>query len=330
MSEVRAAVLGQRSRLRRSEAFAVFAPIESSDRVSVLTEVLTSERERLTVRRLAAIALGRTDSVDAQQPLIKVLDNAGQYPSLAADALRALGRVGTPDALPAIDSLLAGDNEGLILEAARFGGALIAHRFRIRDDSHSLAVPDALEPVHLEEMTPLRILTPAATDAENIKESLGATPYGAFLSVRTMTPLECQGSRYTICLDERFAAAGNAQTLAVEPAFLGTIALYSDENGRHSVCYTLLTQPTSDRRARLIAPHCSGRDGLVGEIRFERDEMRFRLAATDRPGAVPVLLEGVADERGLRFTQARSGIQPLNRLAPELLEEPILRRTLRP
>jgi hypothetical protein len=290
-TEIRATVQGHvTSELTRTEAFALLAASDDPEREALLASVVENPREDSRQRSAAAIALGHVLSPHAERLLSRAARNAP--PEVLPEVLTALGRIGGTDALDVIDQFLTTTSKS-VGAAARFAGALIAHRFGLA--GHDLPVPSAREllPEPSANARPIVVGPPAPEEARTILASLAREPYGVALHAASMLQFRCGTDVNTLCLNEEFIGTHSARLLLERKALLGLVALESRTPGEHTISYVLLSTPSPMRATLdLLAPRCNGSAALGGSGTAVGEEIRFALRSIDRPGARAVTLDG--------------------------------------
>jgi len=310
-AEIRAAVQGRGEILPRAVAFALLAESDDPKRETLLSAVVENGREPSQQRSTAAIALGHIPTAESEQLLSQALRSVP--PEVVPYVLGSLGRVGTPAALDLIDSETR-SRIGAVAAAARFTGALIAHRFGL--PGHDLKVPSAkkLLPEPSDDGRPVEVAQASPADSQAILASLAREPYGVDLFPGPLTQLRCGTDLHTICLNRAFVGAGAVQSIIERKALLALVALQSREGYGHSVAYVVLSDPSGGDDVHLLAPRCSGRPALAGSARVIDDEILFSLRSIDRPGARAFALDGTVQRGRVKMTTAT--MSPTRRAAP--------------
>lgn len=305
-AEIRAAVQGGAVSLPRTVAFALLAASDDPERELLLARVLENSGERPQLRSAAAIALGHILTAKAEQLLAQALRTAPS--DVLPDILRSLGRIGSPAVLDRIDPHGA-SAVGLVAAAARFGAALITHRFGL--SGHDLPVPSAedllAEPTG--RVRPIEVVRHSTAEARAVLASLAHEPYGIDLAEESVTQLRCGTDRNTVCLNRQFVSRGSTGTLLERKALLALVALQAQEGDKHSVSYVILAAPSRTSGAiDLLAPRCSGEPALAGSARLIGDEIRFSLRSVDRPGARGFFLDGTIERGRPTITGATASV----------------------
>ena len=254
--ELRDAVLGRNDRLERRVAIAMLLHSDDPEREAILASVASDVREPPQQRSVAAIALGQIRTAEAERLLMQIVKNAP--PSVAADALRSLGRIARPAAIEAIEACAVSAEP--VASAARWAAALIAYRFRL--PGHDLPLPPARELLKLggDEAQPIDIGRASAADARAVLAAVKHEAYGIEVVPRPLTQLRCGTDTHVLCVNRELAAPGSAASLLERKALFALALLRSREGSGYSVSYVVLAHPSrTSREVGLLAPRCSGR-----------------------------------------------------------------------
>jgi hypothetical protein len=279
-------------------------------RVDELDAIARSPARPAQERTAAAIALGRLATPDAERVVVGILTDArrGLLPDapvgFLAEALTALGRIGSPSSLPVFDHYAAPPDRQ-IGGAAQFGAALIAYRFRL--PGHDLPVPprETLLDVatNAGRRVEVTVVDPAASQA--VLESLRYQPFGISLRPGPLVRLHCRTDEHVVCLNEEFTPGGSVDSLAERKALLAVVAFRSREGEPYSVSYVALAAPApASRRVDILAPRPNGRPQLAGFATIDSDQLRFSLRSIDRPGVRAMAIDGVLQRGELTVTSA--------------------------
>ena len=291
--ELRDVVRGRRGGLERRVAIALLLHADDPEREAVLASVANDTSERPQQRSVAAISLGHVKTAEAERLLGQVV-SSGAPPSVLADALRSLGRIGSPES---VNSIVAHAlSSGPAAAAARYALALIAYRFRL--PAHDLPVPAAHEllDVVADKARPMEVGQASAADSRAVVESLDYEPYGIELTPGALTKVLCGTDEHVICVNRELAAPGAAASLLDRKALVALVALRSREGRGYSVSHLVLSTPSPAHDGLgLLAPRCSGRPMLAGSAQLSGDKLGFSLRSVDRPGARPFAVEGTLE-----------------------------------
>jgi hypothetical protein len=300
-AELRDAALGHSSLVERRVAVALLLHSNYPEREDLLRSVATNPRETLEERSSAAIALGHIATSKAEMVLTQILRNVPD--SVLADALRSLAKIGGPSALKAIDRHLASPSNA-VADAARFAGAMIAHRFGLPGHDLFAPSPDKFLTVPPGESLSIEVSRASVDEARLVLESLADEPYGIQLGGGPLTQLRCGTDVHTVCLNSRVVAPEPTRIVLQHKALLALVALQLREGDGHSVSYLILSSPSSVSDINLLAPRCTGRPALAGTAHVSNGEIRFSLRALNRPGARAVALDGTVAHGQVTMSQA--------------------------
>jgi hypothetical protein len=286
---------------------------DDPEREAVLGSVANDARESAQKRSLAAIALGHIRTSQAELLLKEIAQTAP--PSVAADALRSLGRVGSSATIASIDAHVAADEP--VAGAARYAAALIAHRFRL--PTHDLPVPAATElpDVPSADRCPVDVDRTSEAEARAVLAALEDEPYGVELAPAPLTRLRCGTDTHVVCLNRELTALGAAATLLERKALLALVALRARERDGYSVSYVVLARPLAEGTVALLAPRCTGRPALAGSAAVSGERLHLTLRAIDRPGARPLAIDGTLELGVITITRAATGATRRPAPAPE-------------
>lgn len=301
-TELRGIVLGHSTRFERRMAVALLLHSNSPEREEILASVATNPRETPQECSSAVIALGHIASSKAELLLTQILDKVPD--SVLADAIRSLGRIGSPSALISIDQQLASPTPA-VADAARFAGTLIAHRLGL--PGHDLLIPsgDKLLTVRPEESRSIDVTKVSADEAQQILKSIADEAYGIDFGDGTLTQLRCGTDVHTVCINRRVVGPQSTRIVFQRKMLLALVALQSREGDGHSVSYIILSSPSPGRDTiDLLAPRCTGRPALAGSGHVSNREIHLSLRSIDRPGARAVALDGTIADGQLAISQA--------------------------
>jgi len=294
-------VVGKDARFSRAQAMAQLAASELPDRERLLALVLEEAREPRRYRAAAAIALGRIATPASEEILLRNLPKTAEdsFP----EVLLSLGRIGSPNALAAIDALNLSPQHPAWTTAA-YAAALIAHRLGL--PGHELPIP-----------AEVNLLKPPATQARPIEftpvepaialgvlDAMKRYPYGIAFDATKLTRIRCGGETNIVCPNRDFLGPAAAR-LAERKAVLALGAMQSPETGDYSVSYVFLARPVSSAGAIAIMAHrCSGTLALAGNAAVAGAQVKFELQSVRRPGALAISVNGAMQDGKLQITEA--------------------------
>jgi hypothetical protein len=283
------AVAGKDLTIPRAAAFALLAASGYPEPERLLAAVLAESRESLPVRSAAAIALGRIQTVAAEQVLIDCIHKVDVQ--CLSHILRSLGRIGSFSALAAIDALnLPSDHPAY--PAALFGSALICHRLGL--SGHDLPFPREDQFLEIPGATgrPIEFNSASRNHSERVVADLKQYPHGIDLDAASMMEMRYGRCVHTLCLSRELTSAGLGRLLE-RKTIAALVAFPSPETGVHCVSFIVLTAPSKvDSEMSIWVLKSSGSIALAGTARMSEGGLHFLVKAVFRPGTFAIRLEG--------------------------------------
>jgi len=282
------ALAGRSSSVSPSQALALISQLDlpESDQQRILQAAV--ENSELTPQvRAAAVRSYSRGSGDAAVPvLLDVLETA--EPRVIAAAATALGQVGTPEHLPALDAVRTRVDDNLALERSAFAAKLIAHRFRISER-------DLEEPVI--ETYP----DPVGTGASSF---VGVVPgpqrrLGALTAARLELPgldaaesdvveIQCGPRLLEVIVAREFLQPGTGNDVMQSPALPAVVVSQDPEHGTFDLSLLVLSRPVSGNRLNLQLARPSGEPIYLGEGTVSDGTLAIDLRSVQAPGVVPI------------------------------------------
>jgi hypothetical protein len=300
------------ARLRRT--IAALPSVDAANIKSSLMHLIEDGMSPARVRLLATESLARLPSAQIQLELELLVGD--HDPRVAAAAVTALGRKGTMKAITVVEPLIISDDP-VLSSRAIFAAALLAHRFQIA--GHDLSAHIDAKFLTLPAQTrPIKIQPISANDSAAVRITLEQVAI-PFESNNNAWDVVCGGRRYMILVDRAVAKIRDVASFMQAKQYVGQLAFQNPTNGTFSPGLAILLTPTETNSAALGLYRVDGTLVLGGEGRFDSGRMAFTLAATDRPGAAPVQIQGYYGPYGLVVDTAVSAGRagPARRPTPE-------------
>lgn len=315
----RAALAGATSPMGVDDAIEVLASSAFPNRHRDLEKLLMDAEAPSRVRMRAVMALGRGDRDGASGILTAAADI--DDPIVQRGVLRALGMVGKPDALKAIDHMIP-ELDRRARDQAGFARLLIVHRHGLTDTSPTR--PDAVKTLEPAADCGRRLqIRPARPHVvERGLTSIGSLPYGIELDERSVFEYRCDRSG-AILLNRAFAARDALDAIRARPAIVGLEARRDKISGRYSVSTLILTTPHGDG-VDIAAYLTNGTLVFKGRAELRDGEAHWSLSAVQRPGAFPFRASGRFVDGMLHIGAAESGARIAQKLRPAALDIGVL------
>lgn len=313
VDELREVVFGGSGRMDRVLALSLLGRKSYPEKMRDLERILAEEQEPPRLRHTAAVALGHAGTSEALERLAAHLDV--QHPVVLRGILEALRRLGGRQALDAIEAQLKEDWGGV---PARWAATLLA--FQLGTAGFDVEVPD---PKGLVEADPKQAhpIEVASAEAEVVERSLS--------DLKTKAPaleLTGEGALTLVCGDQQllwlfnraFAQPEGARLLMKRKAVVGVVAAhYTLEGDAWEIRYYALAQPAEGRRSTdILVMTTSGITAFAGHAEVREEAASFALQAVQRPGAVPVDIQGIYEKGQVRFERAVSHLRRLEPARP--------------
>lgn len=295
-------VLGKDRDYGRAQAIAQLGTSDRPDRESLLTQVLENSYESRRYRAVAASALGRIATPEAEEILLRNL------PKTSDDSFRelvlSLGRIGGPEVLASIESLnLREDHPGA--DAAAFAASLIAYRWNL--PGHEVPDPEPADLLH-RPTTERKQIDIGPADAATVRSVLRAIeqqPYGIAVDAQSLISARCAGQNNVICPNVELSRQ-DAESFTRGKSILAIVAVQGAESEQYSLSSVVLSRPAGPDALALTVHRNSGRLVMAGIARVSDGRLDFELAATRRPGARAIFIRGTIFEGGLVIDDAVS------------------------
>jgi hypothetical protein len=321
IARIRAAVAGIDPSIPRADAMQQLVAANAPDADRDLANVLQNTAEDVQVRSLAATSLARLKSTVAAQALLSAI--AAPSPTLATVALRGLGRIAGPEALPAIEQL-ANRSSGAVARQARFAATLIAHRFNLpgRDTQLPPASDFLTLSAETAESVPIRVAEAAPTEVAAALASMSREPVGVPLSPHAGWKIVCHGFEWMLLLNEEFAAPGALEGLAARKAVPAIVAVKGMESGEYRPALTVLTSSgPSPQAIDVLLYELSGELAYAGPGTIVPRGVRVTLQSVREGAVLPTAIEGTFDGRSFSVSNAvtAASIPSVRRRSPRPL-----------
>jgi HEAT repeats len=348
---VRNVITGRDTSFPRTQAIGLLRASNVPDKYRDFQLLLENEQESPSVRYLAARSLGRINTPEAVEILIKNSQICDEY--VLTGVMLSLGRIGDRKTLEVI-SRVKESATGLAASQAEFAAALISHRLGL--EGNDLPIPNSSEYLelsgsaassfqvtqvsetgihliltairrHLRSLIgaiPSRLPSKLAelrclreTEVEVCLRSLATQPFGIEYSENNLYQIQCGRNNWMLILNKEFTNQDAVQALQSRKAFPGIIAARYEETGSYSTAFLLFTSPTEQPNIlNLLVHRSTGEQIFGGTAQVEGGKANFSIRSISRPGGFPVNVEGTFEGGNLNFETTLSGTQVQERRHP--------------
>lgn len=294
LKRLRSTVAGRDATFPRSVAMDLLLGTDFPNKHRDFESVLENETEAPEIRYLAAINLGKIDTPAAIKILVK--NSRARDELVLAGVMKALRFIGNKSALEVV--LTAKKHaRGLAAVEAEFSEIVISHRLGGTEREPSVPKTGNHLEIDLNCARPFRITRADDIDAELCLRSLASQPLGIELSEHPMYQIRCGRNTSMIVLNRDLSDSGSVMILRRRKAFLGVIAIRSEETQLYSVGFLMLTSPAGDEDAvSILIYRTNGKLAFSGTGRVRADCAQFSILAISRPGAFGVKIEGTFED----------------------------------
>jgi hypothetical protein len=267
------------------------------EKATDLERLLMDEAAPPRIRNSAALELGRLGTPDAVAALERGLtlnDDLGLRGVLEALSLVRIERV------PAgIDDLI--DRGGPVGQAARRTSALIAHRLGIAGPSLANPVPTATNAMEVHAADPKEVETAIA--------ALGKAAPGLRLLREGASMFQCGGPPLMFLPCGDGGDWIDVRRFMYRTAEVGVVAVLNTREFRHwALRYRVVIEPAAGDGIRIVVSTTKGQVVLEGSARIDGQHTTFEIRSVADPGSLSIELDGVVDQGRVRFTAARSSL----------------------
>jgi HEAT repeats len=318
---VRNVITGRDTSFPRTQAIGLLRASNVPDKYRDFQLLLENEQESPSVRYLAARSLGRINTPEAVEILIKNSQICDEY--VLTGVMLSLGRIGDRKTLEVI-SRVKESATGLAASQAEFAAALISHRLGL--EGNDLPIPNSSEYLELSgsAASSFQVTQVSETEVEVCLRSLATQPFGIKYSENNLYNIKCGRNNWMLILNQEFANQDAVQVLQSRKAFPGVIAAKYEETGLYSTAFLLFTSPT-DRPSilNLLIHRSTGEQVFAGTAQVEGGKANFSIYSISRPGGFPVNVEGTFESGNLNFETTLSGTQVQERRHPTKVRSPL-------
>jgi len=296
VEELRETAFGGGGRVSRPLALGLLGRKEYPEKVRDFGRLLADENEVPRLRMMAAQALGEVGSPPAVRALERGLE-AKNGVALRGVA-EALARVGAQRHVAVLQTLAK--RPGPVGKAAARSVDVLSARV----GAPRRVAPPAAAPLRPEQgqVAPIEVVAVPAREAA----AAAAAVRGRKLARAGATAFHCQGRQLMFlfgedALKQGLAAVGKRGEIGVL-----TEARTVESEGWEQR-YRVLVDPAARGAFNVLVTTEDGRPVLRGHGRLRDNEATYELAAVDSPGSIPLEVRGRFDGKRLKIEQARSG-----------------------
>jgi hypothetical protein len=301
-SRVRAVLAGKDASFTREQVLTLVLASTLPDKMELIRSVLEDDRASPGARRAAAIALGRLDLPESRKALIRALAQTDRQ--VLCGAVKALGWIGGPEAYEPLLHL-RNHADQTVVALAEFSARLIAHRNGLPGtELPPLKMSPRLD-LSPDSQRPIDIMPASDERARRCLRSIATRSFGIEVDKKHLHEMRCLKSEWMLVFDRRFIEKPSA--FLRRRSIPCATAVWTEEHGSYSIAAVGLFEPEVPGVAGgLRFCRSMGEPVFDGSLRIESDRVQFGVYAVVRPGAFPVVFEGVLDRVGMNVRKALS------------------------
>ena len=298
----------------RMRALIALSQSRSTRKVEIFSSLFANRQELPRFRNMAITGLLELGGVAAERALLQCVPNADEF-TAAALAL-ALGRVGSPDVVPAI-SKLQGRAPPAHQRQAEFAMSLLAYRHNLPGSEVTVPTGRGLlnigPKMHAQ---PIATVPASPADIESAARTLKREPVGIEVTYEGAQRIQCGPSSFLLLLNNAFAGPGVA-ALRERKGIAGMLVRKHPIENSYSLSSLVLFTPGSGKlQVSVHKPH--GVPQYAGQLTVPSDgSVTFALRTVRQPGAAAVEFSGSFAAGELRVEKARCVLKTLDAKTPQ-------------
>jgi HEAT repeats len=299
---MRDALAGRVPRVPPSVALALIADVDMPqlDKLALLREVLSDSTLEPGVRAGAVAALVRLDPTAALPAVADLVEESEEL--VAAAAAGALGRIGGPDDLPALERLRTGARGELVRRRAAFSETLIVHRFGLTDRELDLPAIDTLPaPVGVGGLAFVSVRPGLERRARALARVNRELPW-VDPAQHEVSELQCGNRLMEIVVAAGLLGDAGRRTLLSRPAIPALVASQNVEYDNFDPALLALSRPIGSSTVSVLLTRLSGEPVYAGEGSITERGLELELRAVRRPGNAAVAARVRITDEGLEVS----------------------------
>jgi HEAT repeats len=295
--------------------------VPEEERRDIIREAVADRALEPHVRVAAVYSLAKLGPDVAVPELVKVVEASDADEEVRAAAAAVLGRFGTLEHLPPLETLRKSATSDVTRRAATFAETLIVHR--TGNTKHEVDLPPA-EAQPAPEPTGAIAFISRKPGSDRAKRAL-ASVHRQFPSIdpkaHEVHELQCGPQLLEVIVSRAAVGTKTMKTLTTQPAMPAVIALRSEETNDFYPAYLVLTRPTRAGEISLVVTRLDGDPVFIGKGSIKAAAAEADLRAVKSPGIPAISARIRATDRGFEVSghSARRGI-PARR--PQRVELP--------
>jgi hypothetical protein len=302
IDEIRGIISGRYATFSRGRAIALLMASDAKDKHKDFELLLENEAEPWTVRYHAAICLGRINTPESKEILMRNTRIADEQVLTAI--MKSLGRIGDERSLDSILDVRR-RTTGFVESQAEFAAALISYRLNLPGN-------DLPDPAHLDYLTipsdfqEIEILAVTDEEIRLCLQSLKNEPFGIQFAENHAYQVRYGQSIGMVLFNQHLINHEDGNMLLKRKLLLGVFAAKIQEHGSYSVAYLIFTSPAGEgRKLNIVMTSPDGKLVLGGTAELEGNYTKFLIRSVSQLGMFPVVIEGNIRDNKLEITNSK-------------------------
>lgn len=302
IQDLRANALGNMTSIPRTKAIFLLLLSDYPDKLLDFQRLLEKENEKHIIRYIAAICLGKTNSTEAREILVKNIGIPNE--EVLTGIFEALGRIGDKQSLKAI--LKVKDRvTGFSASQAKFALTIISYRLGLQgndlriptDDEYHQVPPNAQQ---------IQVARPEDSELRTCLNSIKGESYGIDLATNPAFQVHYDRGVGIVLFNQSVINLGNLRRLLKRKMLLGVFADRFEESRLYSIAYVIFSSPSHDKSStNILVTRPNGKLVFGGKALMDGNNVKFFIRSISQKGVFPLLIEGMIQDNVLHITEAR-------------------------
>lgn len=264
--------------------------------------LLENQKEEPTIRYLAALSLGKMNTAEAQNILVKNLNVDNEQ--VLTGILLALGRSGKSDSIDSILKVIS-RTQRFLRSQAEFAAQLISYRYGL--NGNDLPIPREEDYSHLpDDVQQMQISVPTPQELQKCMAAIVDKQYGIRYAEKPAYQLNYDRGVGIILFNKELIDRGDLRILSERKLLLGVFADKFEEFDSYSIAYLIFTCPIRQVEGiNILVTTPQGKLVFGGKANFETDNNKFIIRSISQKGVFPLYIEGMIKDNTLTLISSQ-------------------------
>ena len=304
VAELKSAVDGKQVAIAPHEALRSLVNRRVPGIEEMLRKIAKTPESQNTLRKTAAIELGRSATAANRRALLELLGSEDS--GVTRRAVEGLGRIGDAAALEKLKSLRPRDK--VMRRTVNTAKTLLSYRLDQKLGRLQLPEDKEVLEVGMAKARPFEVGTVSSAELKAMKPTLVRELPAVPITETSGLELDCGDAHYRIVFNKTLSTRGGLAKLLASNKILGAVLIRSEVDGTYRLDSYLLTHPSHGANARLFAMKGSGLVAYYGSINATQDNVEFSVRAINTRHSQPIELSGRIEPRSLHVHLATAKV----------------------